>query len=228
VPSLANRQGNFSDQANLFGNCGNGPCTVNGPYLAKLLTQRLGYTVSQGEPFYTGSCGTYAHCVFPGAVIPQSVWSTPAQKLLQYIPLPNVGTSNFSSASNAERINDDKGSARVDAYTRFGNLSAYYFLDNYNLNNPYPGQQGGATIPGFNALSNGRSQLVSLGDTATFGPSMVNEFRVSYMRNMNDLGNPQGGLGVGLADQGFAPASASGLIPLAPQHQGVMPVIFNS
>ena len=86
------------------------------------------------------------------------------------------GTNAYSNASLAQRLNDGKGSVRVDAQTtRFGTLAAYYFIDNYNLNNPYPTQQGGANVPGFNALSNGRSQLASLSDTKTFGPTLVND-----------------------------------------------------
>ena len=32
----------------------------------------------------------------------------------------------------------------------------------YHLDNPYPSAQGGANVPGFNALSHGHSQLISL------------------------------------------------------------------
>jgi hypothetical protein len=37
--------------------------------------------------------------VFPNALIPQPAWLSPAQHLLQYIPSPNVGTSEYSNAS---------------------------------------------------------------------------------------------------------------------------------
>lgn len=211
VPTLANRQGQFSAQ-DLSG-------TVAGPYLAQTLTQRLGRPISQGEAFSQ---------IFPDGVIPQSAWSIPAQRLLQYIPLPNSGPGNFTSASNAQRIYDNKVSGRIDAYTELGNLSAYYFFDTYNLNNPYPVQQGGATVPGFNALSSGRSQFVKVSDTKTFGSSKVNELLFSYMRNSNNLGQPAGGLGVSLASQGFADASDGGILPLYPNQQGVETVVFNS
>ena len=39
----------------------------------------------------------------------------------------------------------------MDGNTRWGSLSAYYFSDDYRLNNPYPTGQGGANVPGFNA-----------------------------------------------------------------------------
>ena len=150
---------------------------MSGPYLANLLSQKLGYPVSANEPYYTPGCGSSSQCVFPGAIIPQAVWSAPAQHLLQYIPLPNDGPDTFTTGAYGEILRDDKGSFRVDADAgRLGLISAYYFFDDYHLNNPYPTGQGGATVPGFAGLTLGRSQLISLGDTKTFGPTMVNEF----------------------------------------------------
>ena len=108
-------------------------------------------------------------------------------------------------------------------------LSAYYFFDDYNLNNPYPTGQGGASVPGFNALNLGRAQLINLGDTKTFGASIVNEFRLSYMRNANNVGQPAGGVGPSLASQGFVTGpGTSGIVPLAPQIEGIENVRFNS
>jgi Carboxypeptidase regulatory-like domain/TonB dependent receptor len=223
VPSMTDRTGNLLDQASSLSG------VVVGQYAANLLTQKLGYTVSPGEAFYTTGCTTTSGpnaCVFPNAVIPQSAWSLPAQHLLQYIPQPNVGSNEFSQASLAQRLNDGKGSARVDADTRFGNLSAYYFIDNYNLNNPYPTAQGGANVPGFNALVNGQSQLVNLSDTKTFGTTLVNEFRLSYLRDFNNLGQQQGGVGTSLASQGFTVGSA-GILPGNPATEGVESIVFN-
>ena len=61
-------------------------------------------------------------------------------------------------------MRDDKMSVRIDANTeRWGSLSAYYFYDNFKLDNPYPTGQGGASVPGFNALNLGTAQLVNLG-----------------------------------------------------------------
>ena len=93
---------------------------------------------------------------------------------------------------------------------RWGQLSAYYFFDDYRLDNPYPGQQGGASIPGFDALTFGRAQLVSLGDTKVFGTGTVNEVHVGYLRNANVIGQPKGGLGVSLAAQGFSSSTTDG------------------
>jgi Carboxypeptidase regulatory-like domain len=224
VPSLANRAGDFS------GNPGSLTGTVSGPFLAGLLSQRLGYAVSANEPYFTPGCTNSAQCVFPNALIPQQAWSAPAINLLRYIPAPNIGTSTFSTASQGKTLRDDKGGVRVDANTgNLGLLSAYYYFDDYSLDNPYPTGQGGASVPGFNALTLGRGQLVSLSQTKTLGSNAVNEVRLNYMRNANDVGHPVGGVGVRLASQGFVTGpGTSGIVPLAPNIEGVENVIFSS
>ncbi len=224
VPTLANRTGNLSNIASEMTGA------VGGPYFASLLSQKLQYPVAANEPYYAPGCNSTVQCVFPNAIIPQRAWSTPAQHLLPYIPSPNSGDSSFSTSSEGEITRDDKGSFRVDGNSsRLGTLSAYYFLDDYSVDNPYPTGQGGAGVPGFNALNLGRAQLVNLGDTKTFGATAVNEFRLSYMRNANNVGQPVGGVGPSLASQGFATgAGTPGIVPLAPSIEGVENVIFNS
>ena len=224
VPSLAERAGNLSDQA------GSLTGTVSGPYLANLLAQKLGYGVQSGEPFYTSGCVTNTQCVFPNAVIPQRAWSAPAQHLLAYIPLPNVGADTFSTGAQAETVRDDKASFRIDQNSdKWGLLTAYYFIDDFTLNNPYPTGQGGATVPGFNALNIGRGQLITLGHTKTFGATLVNEARLSFMRSSNTVGQPVGGVGPSLESQGFETGIGTpGIVPLAPKIEGIENVIFNS
>ncbi|MGD0435838.1 MAG: carboxypeptidase regulatory-like domain-containing protein [Bryobacteraceae bacterium] len=224
VPSLAERSGNLQGVAAALTGA------VSGPYLANLLSQKLGYAVSANEPYYTSGCLSSAQCVFPNAIIPQQAWSSPAQHLLQYIPLPNVGATTFSTGAEGETIRDDKGSFRVDGDGgRWGLLSAYYFFDDYTENNPYPTGQGGASVPGFGALTLGRAQVLNLGDTKTFGPTAVNEIRLSYMRDSNNVGQPAGGVGPSLASQGFVTGVGTpGIVPLAPQIEGVENVTFNS
>ena len=224
VPSLAERSGNFQGVAGALTG------SVSGPYLANLLTQKLGYTVTSNEPYYTSGCVSGAQCVFPNAIVPQHAWSSPASHLLQYVPLPNVGSSTFSTGAEGERVRDDKGSIRIDDdATRWGLLSAYYFFDDYTMNNPYPTGQGGASVPGFNALTLGRAQLMNLSDTKTFGATTVNEIRLSYMRDSTNVSQPEGGVGPSLASQGFVTGVGTpGIVPLAPQIEGVENLIFNS
>ncbi len=209
VPTVAERGGDFND---LTG-------SVSGPYLASLLTHELGYTVTAGEPYTS---------VFPSGAIPQSAWSAPGKNLLQYIPSPNVSRDQYSTSAFAQTVRDDKGSARIDANSRLGQISGYYFIDDYYLDNPYPGSVAGASIPGFDALYIGRAQLLSLGDNKLIGSNTVNEFHVGYLRNANIVGQPKGGLGVSLASQGFASGAnrGPGIDVQAPQFEGVENITF--
>jgi hypothetical protein len=223
VLSQEERAGNFSDAASTLTG------TVSGTYTAKLLTQELSYGVSQGEPYYRAGCTNTSVCVFPNAVIPTRAWSAPAMTLLKYIPQPNLGTNQFATSSSSETVRDDKAGARLDANTRIGQLFGYYYVDNYNLDNPYPGGQGGASVPGFDALTIGQAQLLTVGDTKVLGASTVNEFHIGFLRNVNNVGQPHGGLGVTLKSQGFVTGVGTpGIVVQAPQFEGVENVVFPS
>ena len=255
VPSVQDRTtGNFSDLPlnssgfNPLGFCGVAagnleiPCLVSGPNIATTLSSHLGYTVQPGEPYYF-SGPTQQHpaggrctsnnpaigCVFPNATVPTTAWIAPGTNLLQYIPAPNNSNGTFSTSAFNQNLRDDKGAYRLDANTRLGLFTAYYFLDDWSQNNPYPVAQGGANVPGFNALYTGRAQLIDLGFTKPFGTSAANELHFSYLRNANDLGKPVGGVGVSLASQGFVVGPGTpGIVPLSPKTEGVESVGFNS
>jgi hypothetical protein len=223
VPSNADRTGNLADLA------GSLTGSVGGPDFANLLSQELGYTVAAGEPYYVPGCASSSSCVFPNAVIPQRAWSVPAQRMLQYIPAPNTALGTFATSSYNQTVRDDKAGVRLDANSRWGLLSAYYFVDDFNLDNPYPVAQSGASVPGFNALTTGRAQLLALGDTKTLGATMVNEFHLSLMRDNNNLGQPVGGRNVSLVSQGFANADGtSSIVALDPKGQSVENLNFNA
>ena len=205
VPSVAERNGDFS-QVVLSGN-------VSGSYWATLLSSRLGRPVTAGEP--------YTH-VFPDGQIPRSAWSTPSRYLLSSIPPPNAGAALFSTSADAETLTDHKGGLRADWTRGKSTATAYYFLDVYALDNPYPTGTGGASVPGFDAASHGRTQLLSLAHAAVFGAEALNEFHLSFMRNNNAVGQPKRGVGPTLAEQGF-----SGIVPLKPSTEGIENVGFN-
>jgi hypothetical protein len=218
VPSAADRQGDLSDAASQLTG------TVTGAYWANQLSQKLGYGVTQGEHYYVPGCTLNTNCVFPNAMIPQSVITTPSQNLLKYIPLPNSG-QYFSTSANNQTLNDGKGSARIDSNSRFGMISGYYFVDDFTLTNPY----GGASLPGFASSTTGRAQMFNFSDTKTFGPSMVNEFRIHFMRTASISGEPVGGLGVTLSSQGFVTGpNTLGIDVVNPALQGVETIGFNN
>ncbi len=228
VPSAEDRTGNLSDfTTGSRGDQLSG--VVSGPYFAKILSQRLGYQVTSGEPYYLPGCTSSTRCVFPRAMIPQRAWSVPAQRLLEYIPAPNTAAGAFATSSYNQTVRDDKAGSRIDWNTRWGLVSGYYFIDNFDLINPYPVAQSGASVPGFSAATTGRARLLSLGDTKTFGATMVNELHLSYMRDNTNLGQPIGGRGVSLASQGFVNADGSdSIVALDPKGQSVENVNFNA
>ena len=228
VPSDADRTGDLLDfTTGPGGNQLSG--IVGGPYFANLLTQELGYGVTAGEPYYLPGCTASSTCVFPNAVIPQKAWSVPAQRMLQYIPAPNTPLGTFATSSYNQTVRDDKAGARVDANTRWGLLSAYYFIDDFDLDDPYPVAQSGASVPGFNALTTGRAQLIALSDTKAFSATADNELHFSYMRDNTNLGQPIGGRNVSLVSQGFAnPDGTPSIVALDPKGQSVENLNFNA
>ena len=77
VPTANQRTGTFS-ASDFLDDSGN-PLTggVNGAFWAQTLSNRLGYTVTQDEPYYLPGCTSNLQCVFPNATILSSaVFST--------------------------------------------------------------------------------------------------------------------------------------------------------
>jgi len=226
VPTQAQRAGNFIDP--LTGRSQLTGC-VSGPYLAGILSKDLGSNVASNDPYSSQStgCTPGRPAVFPTGAIPASAWSVPGQRLLQYIPAPDTANGFATSAYN-QTVNDNKEALRLDANTRLGLLSAYYFFDSFTLDNPYPVAQSGASVPGFDALTTGRAQLIALGDTKALSTTAVNDLHLSYLRDFTNLGQPVGGRNVSLLSQGFANADGSpSIVALDPNGQSVENLNFN-
>jgi Carboxypeptidase regulatory-like domain/TonB dependent receptor len=256
VPSAADRTGDVLD---LFAaNGGTGTVSGDGTgattsYWSQTLQNRLqasnpGQQVFAGEPYWFQGCASTVYnpgqpnsptgCVFPTGVIPQSAWSPVSANLLPYIPTANTSNGFYSTSAYNNTLNDDKGGVRVDGNTRYGMLSAYYFIDNYSRNDAYP--NGGATVPGFSGNSLGRTQLIQLSDNKNIGATSVNEFHVSYTRNAVNLFTPDGGLGTTLSSLGFTvpncPANQpttgcnfnGGIGPIDPKLEGIPNISFNN
>src|ERR1700683_686969 len=192
VPTAAQRAGDF-DPSLLTG-------TIDGPYWAQVLSQRLGYTVAQNEPYSFVGCnntnpGSATGCVFPGGVIPQAAWSTPSANILQYIPAPSLAGDINNYSNNAQRniANDDKIGERVDFNNqKTGNWSWYYHLDDSNVPTALPAPGDGATVPGFPSVTIDRAQEFVMSNTKTFGATAVNEARVTFLRTALHKDNPAG------------------------------------
>ena len=131
--------------------------------------------------------------------------------------------------SYEKTLRDDKGAYRLDANTRWGLMSAYYFLDDWSQDNPYPVAQGGANVPGFNALYSGRAQLLDLGNTKTVEPNAVNEFHFSYLRNAMISASPsEESASVSRRRVSWSARERPESCALSPKTEGVESVGFNS
>jgi hypothetical protein len=234
VPSQSERSGDFSDLATVGYNPiigqvrgGPGPDSMNA-----VLSQRLGYTVTSGEPYWVPGCNTPADaqagtCVFPGAIIPQNAWSPAAKGMLQYIPQQNGSNGSiptFTTSGNNEVINDNKIGERVDWNThRTGAWAFYYFLDTADVTQPYPE----ANVPGFGSQTPTRAQNASVTNVFTMGSSAVNEAQISFTRFVNGGGTPTGGVGPGtLAKLGFV-TGGNGIVPSPSNFEGVPEVTLS-
>ena len=212
VPSAAELQGNF-DPSLLTGTVdgvAGGTCPSCG--WPTMLSQRLGYPVTAGEPYSFTGCTSTADCVFPGGIIPQRAWAPPAAGILKYIPGPNNANGTYSNNSQKNTITDNKIGERVDFNNRkTGNWSFYYHFDDSTVNSVLP--SGGASVPGFPAVTPTRAQEFVISNTKVLGPTVVNEARVTFFRTSTHLDKPTGGQ-ASLASLGFVTGVGSlGIIP---------------
>ena len=139
VPSDAMRTGDLSGAAalgfpDLSGTVHGGGASNGSVPMDQRLTNLLGYTVTNGEPYYFAGCTSTAQCVFPTQVIPMAAWSPAAAGTIQFIQKSNTvenGTPYYNNASLPQTLNDDKAGARIDWDTQVtGRWSFYYHIDN--------------------------------------------------------------------------------------------------
>jgi hypothetical protein len=234
VPSLAQRSGIFDPTQ--FQTANGAPTTVQGAYFAQQLSQRLGYTVTNGEPYAllqnatTGAltpCNNSQQCVFPNGVIPMRAWASPAAPLLNYIPAPNNPDGTYSNDSQKGTVQDDKIGQRVDFNNqKTGNWSFYYHNDSSTVYAPL----AAASVPGFPAITPQRAQLGEFSNIKTLNPTMVNEFRLSFFRTATTTSKPAGSF-ASLSSLGFVTGAGTlGISPSGPANfpQTVPPLYFNN
>jgi hypothetical protein len=230
LPTAAERQGIF-DPAILTGTVdgtAGGTCPACG--WPTELSQRLGYAVTAGEPYWTAGCNTPADgqagtCVFPGGVIPQAAFSSAAIGTLPSIPAPNLTNGSFNYADNSGRntVKDDKIGERVDFNNqKTGNWSFYYHFDDSTVANAL----GVSSTPGFPTLTPTRAQEFVMSNTKTIGPTAVNEARATFFRTSTHASIPSGGF-ASLASLGFDNSNGLGIITDGlPDTKQFMPRLF--
>jgi len=164
VPTADLRSGNFAG-LNAFVDSNGNPTTVNGPYWAQVLSQRLGYTVTNGEPYSLANCTSTSNCVFPVGLIPQRGFAPTAIPLMKYIPLPNTGSDTFTTAGQNLTLNNDKAGQRVDVLDdkKTGNWYMYYSFDDSTTKNPF----------GFSRLNTGPSDKTRQREEGGYEPRCI-------------------------------------------------------
>jgi hypothetical protein len=217
VPTDAERGGDFSAVASSLTG------TVQGPAWAQALSSTLGYTVTQGENYYSPGCANTTTCVFPGAQIPTAAFSVPSTNLLQFIPPGNAGDGVFSPVAAPIRLSDNKTSGRVDYNSHLGQLTGYYFFDQFRQSTP------NIFLPGFGSDNTGRSQIAEIGDSKSLGSASVNDLRVGFTRLRFLMHKPTGGDNVTPKSLGFEEgADTLGISPSLPQYAHVPNIHLNN
>jgi len=122
--------------------------------------------------------------IFPTNVIPSQCMDPVALSLLQYLPAPtNVATSQYQGVPT-QADDQNQFTFRVDhKINDRQNLSVYYYFTDGTIHSPfYNFQASGANVPGFGTLVKQRFQQWNPSHTWTISNSLVNEFRVTYLR----------------------------------------------
>jgi Carboxypeptidase regulatory-like domain len=235
VPTADQRQGNFDPTLFTTTDSSGNPIatTVDGAYWAQVLSNRLGYTVTQGEPYAQikvldasqplgyrldpcpANGPSAGQCVFANGAIPTAAWATPATNILPVIPGATTAgdQNNFVDNSGKNSTTDNKYGERVDFNNqKTGNWSWYYHIDNTTVDNALAGF---ANVPGFPAATSSRAQTFVMSNTKTVGSTAVNEARVSFFRTALHKDNPAGSFPT-LSSLGFITGAGTlGIIPLA-------------
>ena len=183
---------------------------------SSLLSATGAYSVGKVIQLYNPSsmdATTGLRAPFPGNMIPQSMLSPAAVKLMTNLalyPLPQtstISTPNYTYGS-ASYIQSDQGDFKLD--WRPGDKDYVSFRYSHGMqNNP-----GVNTFPLFyNTFNRSPFQNQVINSTHTFGPSLVNEFRFGVNNVMLDNGGADKGLGNIALNAGIA-AAGQGLLSL--------------
>jgi len=163
-PSMAMRQGDFSALCSSYN--GSGVCTAsNGTQL---------YNPNTGQPF--------ANNMIPGSMI-----AGQAKTLLTFLPTPDVsnaglpfGSPNyFGLVSTAQDVN--ASDLRIDY--QISDRDSLYGVYSRNVGFPWGWPLGTPPTYGNGSNYGYKTFTYTLGETHTFSPSMVNEFRAAYFNH---------------------------------------------
>ena len=181
LPTPAEVAGDFSANAPFGG-------TINDQFVADALNSRTDGTTTCAQAIANhlgapAAAGTNWSAVFPNGFIPSQCMDPVAQNLLQYLPAANLPGSQYQGVPT-ESDNQDQFTVRVDhRINDRQNLSVYYYFTDESDHAPFYGfQASGANVPGYGTIVKQRFQQWNPSHTWTINNSLVNEFRVTYLR----------------------------------------------
>ena len=187
VPTTLQRQGDFSQTR-----------AANGQQI--VVYDPFSTTANPSNPTQ------YTRTALPGNVIPSSRLDPVAKALMQLLPLPNATPSNaitninnFTS-STPQVVTKDTFSTRVDHYIGDKQrIFGEFFYDRTPYSRPNVFGNVGTPTYGPTQYFNRRSAVI--GDTYTFGPTLIADFEAGFSRVKNLRGSPS--LGVDLTKYGL-------------------------
>ena len=155
VPSLLQRQGNFSESCpeGFSGGFCNNPAH-------QLINEAAGVPVPNNQ---------------------LTALDPIALNVLNFYPRPNRGLNSFITTQSLS-VNNDQFGIRLDHYlSPSDNLNFRYLYSGGPTTDPL--SPSGANVPGFPVGENDRAQNFVVQETHVFSPSMVGVARFSYLRN---------------------------------------------
>jgi hypothetical protein len=158
-----------------------------------------------GENGATYPAGTPYNVLFPTGHIPTQDFNSVATGLMKYVPLPNLGTDQYSF-NPVQAVDQEQGIARVDhSFGGRDTLWTSLFFQHQLITHTLPFL--GSTLPGFGEADLSANKQFIAAWNHTFNPTTLNEFRVSYLRfNYADV-----------APINTAPPSSYGFTGITPQ-----------
>jgi len=192
LPTPAEVGGDFSAGGNTFGGgIAVPPNSTTPPFLAQALDGRPGCDAALGLspggiaalPVDPASQTIPWSSVFPTAMIPTACMDPVSRSMLQYLPAANLPGSQFQGVPTGSD-NQDQFTIRVDhRINDRQSLSIYYYFTDETDHAPFYGfQASGANVPGYGTIVKQRFQQWNPSHTWTINNSLVNEFRVTYLR----------------------------------------------
>jgi hypothetical protein len=166
VPSLLQRQGNFSEMCP-SGFDSNGICK---DIQANPGSQLYGFDFSSGPPHPVPIPYNQLTSLDPIAL-----------NILNFYPRPNRGLNSFITTQSLS-VNNDQFGLRFDQYlSPSDNLSLRYMYSGGPTTDPL--STSGANVPGFRVGEEDRAQNFVIQETHVFSPAVIAVWRFSYLRN---------------------------------------------